>query len=352
MLLVPHAWQILQRADPSVLGYAFLFGALWGVGGLTFGLTMRYLGIALGMAVALGFCTVFGTLVPPIFDNTFMSNEVGTLSGRVILLGVLVTVIGIAVSGLAGMSKERELSDEKKKESTKEFNFSKGMLIAMFSGIMSSCMAFGIAAGKPITAAAHDILLSNGRLEIWDGLPVLIVIMLGGFTTNFLWCLSLNIRNKTGSEYLTIPEDPSHIHAATPEVTGAMSADPAITTSGATATLPTPAAQAAAQPKLWVNYVFCALAGVTWYLQFFFYTMGQDKLGPKFDFCNFTLHMASIIIFSTLWGIALHEWSGVSTRTKLLIGLGLFLLVGATVIIGYGNEIHQFSAPIALHAVH
>jgi L-rhamnose-H+ transport protein len=339
LLLVPHAWHIISTSSPTVLGAAFLFGALWGVGGLTFGLTMRYLGIALGMAVALGFCTVFGTLVPPIFHGTFMSTVVQTNSGRVILLGVVATVVGIGVSGLAGMSKENELSDEKKKEATKEFNFGKGMLIAMFSGIMSSCMAFGLDAGKPVAAATKIVLLASGRSDIWDGLPLLIVILLGGFTTNFLWCVFLNIRNKTGSEYLSVPNDKASLHEATLQVSAAMSEDPAI--ESAIATAPTAAIYVDKAPKLWVNYAFCALAGTTWYLQFFFYTMGQAKLGPKFDFSNFTLHMASIIIFSTLWGIAIHEWSGTSRRTHVYIALGLFLLVGATVVIGYGNLLAQ-----------
>jgi L-rhamnose-H+ transport protein len=244
-----------------------------------------------------------------------------------------VTILGIAISGLAGMSKENEVSDEKKKESTKEFNFSKGMMIAAFSGIMSSCMAFGLDAGKPITAAAKVILLRSGRSEIWDGLPLLIVILLGGFTTNFIWCAFLNIRNKTGSEYLTVPKAPEHLHGASPQVSAAMSVDPAA--DGNVLTVASPATKAGS--PIFLNYAFCALAGTLWYLQFFFYTMGQAKLGPKFDFSNFTLHMASIIIFSTLWGIALHEWSGTSRRTHVFIALGLFLLVGATVVIGYGN---------------
>ena len=335
LLLVPGAWEIVRSASPSVLTEAFVFGALWGVGGLTFGLTMRYLGIALGMAVALGFCTVFGTLVPPIFHGTFVSGVVDLTSGKVILIGVGVTVIGIAVSGLAGMSKESELSDQKKKESTKEFNFGKGMLIAMFSGIMSSCMAFGLDAGKPITAEAQKVLVAAGRSDIWDGLPLLIVILLGGFTTNSLWCLFLNVRNRTGGEYLAVPDDTGSLHGATNQVAAAMSLDSALDSNVATAPAPAEAEQKSVQ--LWINYAFCALAGVTWYLQFFFYTMGQAKLGKDFDFSNFTLHMASIIIFSTLWGIALHEWSGTSRRTHIYIALGLFMLVGATVVIGYGN---------------
>jgi L-rhamnose-H+ transport protein len=292
---------------------------------------------------------VFGTLVPPIFHQTFMSDVVDKPSGRIILLGVVTTVIGIAISGLAGMSKEKEVPDEKKRESTKEFNFGKGMLIAMFSGIMSSCMAFGLDAGKPITAATASSLVAGGNLDIWQGLPVLIVILLGGFSTNFLWCLFLNIRNKTGSEYLAVPEDTDHLHNATLQVSAAMSTDEALESSVATMPVAVPVNQKRSQ--LLVNYGLCALAGTTWYLQFFFYTMGQAKLGKNYDFSNFTLHMASIIIFSTLWGIYLHEWSGISTKTKLYVGLGLAILVGSTVVIGYGNYVDQHAVVQAAAAL-
>jgi len=113
---------VLSEAPPNTLMWCYIFGAMWGAGGLTFGLTMRYLGMSLGMAVALGYCAAFGTLMPPIFNGTFMSQVAGTESGRVILFGVAVCLIGIAIAGIAGISKEREMSEEKKKEAIKEFN--------------------------------------------------------------------------------------------------------------------------------------------------------------------------------------------------------------------------------------
>ena len=99
--------------------------------------------------------------------------------------------------------------------------------------------------------------------------------------------------------------------------------------------LAAPRTQADRAPML-ANYCFCAIAGTTWYMQFFFYTMGETQMGA-FKFSSWTLHMASIIIFSTLWGIALKEWKGVGTRTKWLVALSLFVLVASTVIVGYGN---------------
>ncbi len=341
MLLVPDVGAILGSASSSTRFWAYFFGALWGIGGLTFGLTMRYLGIALGMAVALGYTAVFGTLIPPLFHGT-LGRTLGTVSGKYVLIGVLASVLGIIVSGLAGMSKERELTGEQKQSAITEFHFGKGMVIATFSGIMSSCFAFALDAGTPITDAAKAHLLAHGASDIWQGLPVLIVVLLGGFTTNFLWCVGLNLRNKSGGEYL------GRAHADPPaagtrdyaEISATEAVEPwdtrAVSPGGGAATLEA-RTQPAVRAPLVANYVFAALAGIIWYLQFFFYTMGQAKMGKAFAFSNWTLHMASIMIFSMLWGVALHEWKGTSARTHRLIGLGLALLIGSTLVIGYGN---------------
>ena len=329
-LLVPDLGEVLGSVPKDTLFWACLFGALWGIGGLTFGLTMRYLGIALGMAVALGFTAIFGTLIPPIFHGE-LGGIAASQPGRFILLGVLVSVLGIAVSGMAGMSKERELTTEQKLASVKEFDFRKGMLIATFSGIMSSCMAFGLDAGSRITEAARTHLIAHGSADIWQGLPVLIVVLMGGFTTNFLWCVFLNIRNGSGSEYFGGAARDAGNGGTERETAPASGGSAA----GAVATLAAHSARVSAVP-LAANYLFSAMAGIIWYLQFFFYTMGQTKMGA-YGFSSWTLHMASIMIFSTLWGIALKEWAGSGSRTRRLVMLGLAALIASTVIIGYGN---------------
>jgi len=299
---------VLHEAPSSSLFWAYTFGALWGFGGLTFGLTMRYLGMSLGMAVALGYTAAFGTLLPPIFRGVFASEVLGTQSGQVILAGVAICLVGIACAGAAGISKEREMSSEKKREAIKEFALKRGLVVATFSGIMSSCFAYGLAAGDPIKA----LTVQHGTTPLWQGLPVLVVVLSGGITTNFVWCAILNIRNRTWPQYF----------------------NPEIQTEAAVGAVKKQVVRA---PML-SNYFFCALAGTTWYMQFFFYTMGETQMG-RYKFSSWTLHMASIIIFSTLWGIALKEWSGVGRRTKLLVVLSLAVLVGSTIIVGYGNKL-------------
>ena len=190
---------VLEVAPGQSLFWTYTFGVLWGLGGLTFGLTMRYLGMSLGMAVALGYTAAFGTLMPPIFRGQFATEVLGTNSGLTILAGVGICLLGIVFAGMAGMSKEKEMSEEQKRASIKEFNLKKGLLVATFSGVMSACFAYGLAAGDPI----KTITLRHGTPVLWQGLPVLVVLLLGGFTTNFVWCVILNARNRTGYQYFT-----------------------------------------------------------------------------------------------------------------------------------------------------
>ncbi|MFO1475063.1 MAG: L-rhamnose/proton symporter RhaT [Verrucomicrobiota bacterium] len=314
LLLTKNVAGSVQQQSLSTLGWTYLFGALWGLGGLTFGLTMRYLGMSLGMGVALGYCAAFGTLLPPVFKMFLpqipcpedIVQIASSTAGRVTLFGVLVCLVGIAIAAYAGLMKERELPEAEKKKTISEFNFRKGILVGTFSGIMSACFSFALTAGTPIAQASG----AAGTPALWTGLAKLVVVLLGGFTTNFIWCVLLNIRNRTGYQYISA-------RARTPAAGGAGPADDR----------PVP---------VLANYGFSALAGTCWYFQFFFYTMGESQMG-KFGFASWTLHMASIIIFSTMWGWILHEWKGSSRRTHGVMAIGILTLILSTCIIGGGT---------------
>jgi L-rhamnose-H+ transport protein len=298
---------------------------------------MRYLGMSLGMAVALGYCAAFGTLMPPIFRGEFATKVLGTNSGIVILIGIFICLAGIAIAGLAGMSKERELPESEKKAAIKEFDLKKGIAVATFSGVMSACFSYGLAAGEPI----KHITLQHGTTTLWQGLPVLIVVLLGGFTTNVIWCAILNFRNRTGYQYFNseIRDYPDRNHERILENAIDAPAEEVAQRSAVRKSAALTATLTRAEPvraPMLSNYLLCALAGTTWYFQFFFYTMGETQMG-RYGFSSWTLHMASIIIFSTLWGIGLKEWKGTGTRTRMLVFLSLLVLVGSTVIVGYGN---------------
>ncbi len=337
-MLVPNLLGILRSSPGSAIGYAVLWGALWGVGGLTFGLAIRYLGIALGYAIALGLCTAFGTLVPPIFHGQ-MNTILHETSGRIILAGVAVCLFAVAINGAAGLSKEREITPEEKIESgERDFSFRKGVAVAVFAGIMSSFFAFGLDAGAPIAAITKSRLLADNRLDLWANLPVLVVVLWGGFVTNFVWSVILILKNGSGAQFLGQP-GLNPMRAS--ETTGYTLAD--------IDPRDPDTLHRIATPSLIGNYFFATLAGIIWYFQFFFYSMGQTKMG-KYDFSSWTLHMASIIIFATLWGLFLREWKGTSRRTRLLVAVGLFFLVGSTVIVGYGNYLKAQQGSVSASA--
>ena len=321
---------VLHETPSSSIFWAYSFGVLWGFGGLTFGLTMRYLGMSLGMAVALGYTAAFGTLMPPIFRGVFVSEVLGTRSGLIIIGGVVVCLLGIVLAGAAGVSKEHEMSDARKRATIKEFALKKGLIIATFCGVMSACFAYGLAAGDPI----KRITLRHGTPTLWQGLPVLVVVLAGGFTTNFIWCVILNLRNGTGHQYFE-----SAIRGRIRERSEEHIIETVIDAPGEEMAVAIAVAEnTVVKAPMLANYLFSALAGTTWYMQFFFYTMGETQMG-RYKFSSWTLHMASVIIFATLWGIALKEWNGTSSKTKLFVALSLFVLVASTIVVGYGNYI-------------
>jgi L-rhamnose-H+ transport protein len=296
LLTSPDVFAVLAAAPKGVVWYCFLCGAAWGFGGLTWGLMIRYLGVGLGLAIGAGLVSACGTVVPMIIKGT-----VGRLfspgSGLVSLAAVLVSLTGIIGVGLAGMSKERELSDEQKRSAVAEFNFRKGLLVAVFSGVMSSALGFGLQGGAMIESKA--LTIAPATPVIWKGMPVLAVALLGGFVVNSTWCLILNLKNKSAGDYLS--------------------------------------AKGASLSK---NYAFAALAGLIWCSQFICFKVGQPAMG-KTDYVGWAVLMASQVLFGSLLGIALGEWRGTGRRTRALLAAGIILLVASSVVAGYSSKLAQ-----------
>lgn len=287
----PDLLHVLAESPSKTWLLCIGFGLLWGLGNLTFGLSVRYLGMALGYSLALGFCMVFGTLLPPVFDGS-AGEILATTSGKVILGGVVTCLLGIGLCGWAGVGKEAELPKEDKAGANREFAIGKGFAVASVAGILSACFAFGLAAGKPIS----DLSVEAGTSQIFSNNATLVVILLGGFVSNAVWCLILNVRNGSFRDYRSGPVGSQLI-----------------------------------------NYGLSMLGGLIWYGQFFFYGMGSTKLGEKFEFSSWSLHMAFIIILSNLWGIIFHEWRGTSRRTRQRVWAGIATLIASTLVIGLGN---------------
>lgn len=326
-LLTKNLFGVIAAQPLSTLLWTYFFGLLWGFGGLTYGLTMRYLGLSLGTGIALGFCAAFGTLLPPIIKMMVPSIPVAESileiassgAGRMTLLGVAICFLGIVVAALAGLRKERELPAEEKHRAIAEFSYFKGICVATFCGLMSACFAFALTAGNPIGATS----IGGGTSQIWSGLPKLVVLLWGGFTTNFIWCVALNYRNRTGYQYLTSEARVDHEHVT------------AAKTGEGVAPVRTQAPPADATVPVVRNYLLCVAAGSTWYLQFFFYTMGETQMG-RYGFASWTVHMASIIIFATAWGWILREWKGSSAKVHALVAAGIGLLILSTIVVGWG----------------
>lgn len=300
--LIPPLGDVWVKVSFSTYASTFLLGMLWGIGGLTFGLSVRYLGVGLGYAVTLGFCALFGTLVPPAVAGE-LGSVLSTSSGQVVLAGIGLCVLGIASNGYAGMRKEKVSASDG--EGNREFNLKKGLLISFCSGLLSACMAFAISAGQPIANAVVDLgqeiyaedQAMQDQLSLFRNNAVLCVVLLGGFVTNACWSFYLNIKNKSMTDYWT--------------------------------------GSFGEQTR---NYLLSSLGGVIWYGQFFLYGMGTVKLGKEYEFSSWTLHMAFIIVTSTLWGIFGKEWKGCDAKTIGFVWLGIILLITSTVVIGLASS--------------
>jgi L-rhamnose-H+ transport protein len=308
-LTVPGFAEIIRSGSSGTIWYTLLFGVLWGIGGLTYGLGVRYLGVSLGSSIILGLCMVFGAIIPSIYYDVFPKEGKDTFSmltgsgwGLTVLLGLAVCIAGIIICGKAGTMKEKQMTaaatDTHGVIVKTEYKFGLGMLVSIVSGILSACFNFGLEAGKPLATIANETWKAAHPGEgefLYQNNVTYIVILWGGLATNFIWCMILNARNKSFGDY-TDKRSP-----------------------------------------LLANYLFSALAGTTWFLQFFFYGMGESKLGNGPS--SWILHMAFIILVANMWGIVLKEWKGVSQKTATTISIGIATIILSVLIVGYGNSL-------------
>ena len=273
-LAVPEGHGLFELIcmSPKDAAMTMMYGALWGVAGLTFGLSMRYLGVALGQSIALGTCAGLGTILAPVFTGRM--SELTTS----VVIGVIVTLVGIAVIGVAGSMKSSLLSEEEKREAVKDFNFGKGITVALLAGFMSACFNIGLAAGSE--------LRFEGVNEMYATLPATFLVTLGGFCTNAVYCFYQNNKNKTWGDY--------------------------------------------GKGRVWGNnLLFCLLAGALWYSQFFGLSLGKGFLtsSPSLTTYAFCILMALNVTFSNLWGIILKEWKGCKPSTIAVLVLGIAVLI-------------------------
>ena len=299
-MTVPECCGVFARTPGAVMVKCAGFGALWGLGGLTWGLMIRYLGIGLGLAIGCGLCSATGTLIPPIVSGE--ADKLVENSGAIVVLcGVFVSLLGIVFVGLAGKSKEAELPEEEKKKSVAEFNFKKGMIVAVFSGVASAGMNFGLQGGvwevSGVKISMADVAVRSGAKECWGGMAVLVVVLFGGFLVNAAWCLWQMLKNKS-TEQKPVEKAP---------VLG--------------------------------NVVFAGLAGVIWACQFACQKFGEPLVGEEMAYIGFAVVMGSSVMFSSLLGIFLGEWKGTGARTKRFLAIGIGVLLSSFIVISAGNKL-------------
>ena len=260
LLSLPHGCSLrdVLTADPGAALAAAGYGVLWGVGSLTFGLSMRYLGVAMGQSISLGTCAAFGTLFPAVLAGTDLLHG----KGLVLLLGVCITLAGIFVIGYAGSLRSKGLSEEERRAAIREFSLTKGLAVALLAGVMSACFALGLDAGRPLQV--------EGMAPLFRTLPATFMVTCGGFLTN------------------------------------------------------------AAYRSVWPNnLLFCALAGLLWYSQFFGLGTGSSFFGPESALSAFAwcILMSLNVVFSNVWGLILKEWKGVSGKTVAVLVSGIAILI-------------------------
>jgi L-rhamnose-H+ transport protein len=287
LLLLPHFFAFYAAIPARVLGLTFLFGCMWGIGNVNYGLTMRYLGMSLGIGVAIGVTLVVGTLIPPIVHGRLL-YLLTSHGGRFTIAGILLALVGIAVVSWAGHQKEQRMGIR-----AEEFNLKKGLLLAVLCGIFSSGMSFAIDAAHPMALAARHA----GVPPLYAALPSYVIIMGGGALINFGYCL---IRLATRKE-LSLRRDLS-------------------------------------EPRriLLINGSMAASGGILWYFQFFFYAWGAANIPAHLSFINWMLHMSLYVLFGGLVGLALGEWRQAKGRPVRLLWAGMIIIILAANLVGLG----------------
>ncbi len=287
-LTVPDFWSVAMSAPPKTIARCVFFGAVWGVGGLTWGLMVRYLGIGLGLAIGCGLCAATGTLIPPIATGK-ASELVKDVGAMVVLAGVFASLVGICFVGYAGKLKENELPEEEKKKAVAEFDFKKGIVVAVISGFCSACINFGLQSAKCI----EDAAVAAGAQQCWRGMPVIMVVMWGGFVVQAIWVVQQHIKNRTFSDYL---------HRG-----------PVVR-----------------------NWIMASLVGVIWVFQFVCQKAGEPLMGDL-KYISFAVLMSSTILFSTAIGAFTGEWKGTSAKTKTMLAVGTLIMIAGFVAISLGS---------------
>ncbi len=296
ILTIPHLARVLAEAPPNLMFYAFLMGIAYGVGGTAFNISIRYIGFSLTYSIAVGLSSVLGTLIPPI-----VRGQLGAILSRPgaewVIGGVVAGAAGIAICGVAGHLKEKDLDASPEKRG--EFALLTGLLLSLLAGVLSAVYGFALEVAAPVADLAEHY-----GAGIWKGNVLYLFVNSGAFVTALLYSLYLAKKNKSLGQLRALPE-------------------------------------AAGGSSLKWNYIFALLTGTLWYGQFFFYNLGHVRLGTQYAFSSWAIHMIMLVLFSNALAVLLKEWKGSSLRTRAIVAAGLAVLCCAIVMLTYGNRLGE-----------
>ena len=300
---IPKLVDVLSAAPKDAMLKSFLLGAAYGIGGTAFGISIRYIGFSLTYAIAVGLSAVLGTLIPPMVHGT-LGETLRKPGAEWVMAGIIVGILGIAMTGIAGRFKEVDLS---KQDGKSEFSLGKGLALSLLAGVLSAVYGFALDAGKPIAKVAADY-----GAGVWQGNVVYVFSNTGAFLTTAIYCLYLHRKHKTLGELVELPAGPEK------------------------ASLP-------------VNFLMAAITGAFWYGQFFFYNLGHVRMG-QYEFTSWAIHMIMLVLISNIVGVLLREWRRCRLRTDVTIALALLVLSGAVLLLTYGNYLGDKAAKLQKEA--
>jgi L-rhamnose-H+ transport protein len=293
LIFIPGFAAIYKSVPSQIIVRVFLLGAVYGIGNLSFGLSLRYLGISLGYALSLGLILALGTLIPPVLDGR-LKIMIESSGGNILIAGVAVAIFGIALSGIAGYMKDKIVAGDGQLSANPEFHFLKGVFAAILVGITGSAMSLGMEQGRPLAAFFEKA----GTDPLYTTIPVMLVLLSGTLVTTIIWCLYLGIRNHSLKDYI----------------------------------------RGVNSKSLMLNYLFSLAAGLLWFMQFIFYGMGKSKMGP-FTFTSWGILVGLTIVFATLWGIYRKEWKGASAKTYIIMVLSMLIIILSSYLIGISGSL-------------
>lgn len=300
-ILVPDLASVLAAAPRDAMLKSYLLGALYGVGGIAFGVSIRHIGFSLTYAIAIGISCALGTLAMPIYKGQ-LAETLAKAGGGFVIGGVVLGAVAIVLTGIAGFRKERELAEA---GTPTRFNARLGLPICIAAGVLSAVFSFALDAAQPVA----DVAREHGAGQ-FEGLAIYLFSNPGAFTTTLVYVAILARRDRSWGE-LFATRDRS--------------------------------------PGLLRNYALSLATGLMWYAQFFFYGLGHVRMG-EFKFSSWAIHMTILILLSALFGFLVGEWRQARRKTVMGMYLALLILLAAVGILTYGNYLGARESPPAAPA--